>query len=340
MLQIGLAILWAMLVTLFAIPSIIYVAHSKQLLDRPNHRTVHQELTPRLGGIAIFAGFMSAVTIFGAINDSIQYILAGCLIIFFLGTKDDIVTLSAFKKFFGQVLAASIVIFMGNIRITSFYGFLGIGELNIIFSYVFTLFVIIGVTNALNLIDGLDGLAGTIVTVICTSFGIYFFMTGMPYAFLCFAMVGAIAGFLRFNFYKAKIFMGDAGSLLCGFVVSTLAIKFIASNILPTGPALAMAVLIIPITDTIRVFTARILNGHSPFRPDKRHLHHRLLAAGLPQLGVVGFLAGLNLLVISLTVLLGFLGNTTIILLMVSVMLIFNFLLEAMVKRRLTDGQA
>src|SRR5688500_13119910 len=107
-----LSFLWSFLITVFAIPSIIHVAHRKKLLDEPNQRTMHQSLTPRLGGLAIFAGFMSALTIFGDLNDSIQHLLAGCIIIFFIGLKDDIVSVSAFKKFFVQVLATGIIMFM------------------------------------------------------------------------------------------------------------------------------------------------------------------------------------------------------------------------------------
>src|SRR5699024_5920164 len=117
-----LAFVWAFLVSIFAIPSIISVSHSKKLLDAPNARNIHISLTPRLGGMAIFAGFMSALTIFGEMSEGIKFLLAGCLILFFIGIKDDITSVSVFKKFFVQVLASGIIMFMADIRITSFQG--------------------------------------------------------------------------------------------------------------------------------------------------------------------------------------------------------------------------
>lgn len=172
MIDLILTFVWSFFVSVFSIPSIIFVAHIKKLLDEPNARTVHDELTPRLGGLAIFAGFMSAITIFGQISFGIQQLLAGCMILFFIGVKDDIVSVSAFKKFFVQVLATGIILFIGDIRITSFQGFLGIYELDLGFSYAFSFLVIIGLTNSINLLDGIDGLAGSIVVFICVVLGI------------------------------------------------------------------------------------------------------------------------------------------------------------------------
>ena len=123
--DIVLSFVWAFVVAVFAIPSIIYVAHLKNLLDEPNFRAVHTNLTPRLGGMAIFAGFMSAVTIFGEVTPQIQRLLASTLILFFIGLKDDISSVSAFKKFFVQILATGIVMFLGDVKINDFQGFLG-----------------------------------------------------------------------------------------------------------------------------------------------------------------------------------------------------------------------
>ncbi|MFL5730490.1 MAG: undecaprenyl/decaprenyl-phosphate alpha-N-acetylglucosaminyl 1-phosphate transferase, partial [Cytophagaceae bacterium] len=118
--HLALSFIWSFLISVFAIPSIIHVAHVKNLLDEPNLRTMHESLTPRLGGLAIFAGFISSITIFGDLNNNVQELLAGCIVIFFIGLKDDIVSVSAFKKFFVQILAAGIIMFMGKIRITDF----------------------------------------------------------------------------------------------------------------------------------------------------------------------------------------------------------------------------
>lgn len=319
---------WALLVVLFAIPAIITMAFERKILDKPNHRTVHEKLTPRLGGLAIFAGFASAVTIFGIIGEGTQHLIAGALVIFFIGAKDDIMTISPFKKFFGQLLAAGIIIFMGDIRISSFHGFLGIQELEFTASILFSFLLIIGVTNAVNLLDGLDGLAGSIVLLISVTFGIYFFNSSLPYSFISFALAGSVSGFLRFNFFKAKIFMGDTGSLLCGFLVSVLAIRFIEIEAVPASPAVALAIVIIPISDTLRVFALRLIKGQSPFQPDKNHIHHRLLDMGFKQLGVVFALLALNLFFILASTSLVHLGSTWLIALIVLATLLINGFIE------------
>lgn len=300
--------MWAFLVALFAVPSIIHIAHLKNMLDTPNGRTVHQSLTPRLGGVAVFAGFMSALTIFAPLQNGAKELLAGCIILFFVGLKDDLVGMSVAKKFVGQLLATGIVIIMADIRITSFQGLLGVGVLPVGISYAFTLGVIVGVTNAINLIDGLDGLAGTIVLIIVGTFGYYFYQYGglaySNYAFVSICLMGGLLGFLRYNFHRAPIFMGDTGSLVCGFIVSVLAIQFIemgnrvGSPFGDTSPLVAVGILFVPLFDTLRVFTVRMLAGHSPFAPDKNHIHHRILAMGFQQISTVLLLGLLNVLVI------------------------------------------
>jgi UDP-GlcNAc:undecaprenyl-phosphate GlcNAc-1-phosphate transferase len=334
MLDLILSFVWAFMIAVFAIPSIIYVSHLKNLLDEPSFRTVHVSLTPRLGGLAIFAGFMSALTIFGDVNFGIQRILAGCIVLFFIGLKDDIVSISAFKKFFVQILATGIVMFMGDIRLTSFQGFMDIYELDPGISYGLTFLIIVGVTNAINLIDGLDGLAGTIIMIIVSAFGMYFFFHGgeafQAYAVLAFCLAGGILGFLRYNMHKAIIFMGDTGSLVCGFLVAVLAIQFVEMNTVATSPAIAVAILAIPLFDTIRVFSIRILKGKSPFSPDKNHIHHILLGAGLSQLQTVFVLAAINFAIIGVVVCFSDLGNNMLLLGLITTGLVAAIVLQLM----------
>lgn len=286
------------MISVFAIPSITYVAHLKNLLDKPNQRTVHSLLTPRLGGLAIFAGMVSALMIFGKINNGVQHLLAGAIIIYYIGLKDDIVSVSAFKKFFIQILATGIVIFMGDIRLTSFQGIFGIFELPEGISYALSFLIIIGLTNSINLIDGLDGLAGSIIVVILSTFGVYFFLYGgenyKPYAYVAFSLVGGMVGFLRYNFYKATIFMGDTGSLISGFVIAVLTIQFIEMKAVPAAPSVGIAILFVPMFDTLRVFTLRVLKGVSPFSPDKNHVHHILVGCGMSQVATVITLVVIN----------------------------------------------
>lgn len=331
---LGLAFLWAFLVALFAVPSVIYIAHLKNMLDQPNKRTVHALLTPRLGGVAIFAGFMSALTIFADLNNGVQHLLAGCIVLFFVGLKDDLVSISASKKLIGQLLATGIVMFMADVRVTSFQGIFGIHELPIGVSYAFTFLAITGITNAVNLIDGLDGLAGSVVIIIVATFGYYFYRYGgenfSNYVFVAVCVIGGILGFLRYNFHKATIFMGDTGSLMCGFIVSVLTIQFIEMGVTtsqPFGsanPAVAIGILFVPLFDTLRVFTVRVLKGTSPFTPDKNHIHHRILAMGFQQISTVLLLALLNLVVILFVINFAIQGNTLII----AALLVFSLALS------------
>ncbi|MDX5345734.1 MAG: undecaprenyl/decaprenyl-phosphate alpha-N-acetylglucosaminyl 1-phosphate transferase [Hymenobacteraceae bacterium] len=322
MIETFLSFSWAFFVAMFAVPSIIYVAHLKNILDQPNRRTVHENLTPRLGGVAVFAGFMSALTIFADLDNGVQQVLAGCIILFFIGLKDDLVNISAFKKFIVQLLATGIVMFMADIRISSFQGVLGVYELPIGMSYAFTFLVIIGITNAINLIDGLDGLAGTIVLIIAATFGAYFFFYGGSaygnYAQVALCLIGGLLGFLRYNFHKATIFMGDTGSLVCGFIVSILAIQFIEMQAVPAAPSVALGVLFVPLFDTIRVSLIRVMKGMSPFAPDKNHIHHRILAMGFKQISTVLILAMINILVIVFVLNFAHLGNLYLILSMLA----------------------
>lgn len=312
--DIVLSFVWSFVISVFAIPSIIYVAHLKNLLDEPNFRALHTNLTPRLGGMAIFAGFMSAVTIFGKVDEQVMRLLASTLILFFIGLKDDITTVSAFKKFFVQILATGIVMFLGDIKIDDFQGFLGIHqELGDRYSYAFTFLVIVGLINAFNLIDGLDGLAGTLILISSSAFGYYFYQFGgsanAPFALVAFSLVGAVLGFLRYNFRKAIIFMGDTGSLVCGMIVSVMAIKFLQLKAVESAPSIAVAILIVPVFDTARVFAIRIFNSKSPFSPDKNHVHHVLVKLGLSQMQTVFVLATMNIATIAAAISMAHLGD-------------------------------
>lgn len=324
-----------MLISMFSIPTIINVAHSKRILDEPDFRKHHDINTPRLGGLGIFAGFMTGVAIFGQMSPGIQQLLAGSLIIFFVGVKDDINGVSVFKKFFVQVLAAGIVLFYADIRISSFHGLLGVYDLDVGISYAFTFLVILGITNAVNLIDGINGLAGTIVIIISLSFGGYFFYFGeLNYAFVAFALAGGMVGFLRYNFGEAKVFMGDTGALVSGFIISILAIHFIEMDATLSSPAMAIGILFIPVFDTVRVFLIRIYKGVSPFMPDRNHLHHYLGYIGMSHSQSVFALASVNIGVIVLMKFFDYLGNTLLLICLGVFAVIFSIFLELMVGKR------
>jgi UDP-GlcNAc:undecaprenyl-phosphate/decaprenyl-phosphate GlcNAc-1-phosphate transferase len=319
----------AFLITFSAIPIIIRVAEMKHLFDVPDDRKVHANPVASLGGIGIFAGFIIAMLIAvpAVIDTELQYLSAAFLIIFFLGLKDDIVVLTPLKKFLGQLLAAFIIVYKGGIVIESLHGFLGFEKMPIIFSLAFTYLTIIVITNSFNLIDGVDGLAGTLGLLTSVCFGIYFFMAQQPlYSVMSFGMAGSLVAFLIYNVSPAKIFMGDTGSLLLGLLNSILVIKFIqvatvptATVYLPSAPAIGFAILFVPLFDTLRIFSFRILSRRSPFSPDRNHVHHLLLEKGCSH-NMVTFLAvSFNIVIAALTILGRNLNMTFLILGLVSV---------------------
>ena len=312
----------AFLITFFAIPVIIQVAKDKKLFDEPDERKVHKNVIPTLGGLGIFAGFIIA-TLMGVpsgITSELQYFVAAATVIFFLGIKDDILILSASKKFIGQLIAAGIIIKFGGVQITNMHGFLGVYEIPRIASIVLSILTIVVITNSFNLIDGVDGLAGSLGLLTTLVFGIYFFYAGqLTYAVMAFALAGSTIGFLIYNFSPAKIFMGDTGSLLLGLINSILVIKFInvagnpASNIpLEAAPAIGFSILMIPLFDTLRVFGLRILDRRSPFSPDRTHVHHFLLDLGFSHRMITFTIVITNMAFIALAFFLRHMGTTTV----------------------------
>lgn len=282
----------ALFISYKIIPVVIRIAHLKNLVDEPNNRTSHKKAIPTLGGIGIFIGFAVTSLLFASYYFVPEFnaLLLGMLVLFFLGIKDDILVLSPRKKLVGQILVAFMITVLGDVRLTSFEGILGMYEISYWPSILFTTFLFIALINAVNLIDGIDGLASGVGILASTFFGIDFFLLGQfAWSMLCFSMAGALLAFFLYNvFGKAnKIFMGDTGSLLLGLFITTTALKFINVNVtsqspfaLDFAPVLAVAVLALPIFDTIRVFTIRIANKKSPFHPDKRHIHHLMLRFG------------------------------------------------------------
>jgi len=287
-----LSFISACLISYLSVPPIVTLAKAKMLCALPNGRTSHQGAVPTLGGIAIFAGFIISALLFSSyiVFPPLPFITAGCLIIFFSGLKDDIFIISPYSKIATQILASATIIYFADIRITNFHGFLGINEISYIYSFLITIFVFIVIINSYNLIDGIDGLASVIGIVSSFAFGSWFFLTQhFQYAVLCFALAGSLVGFLRFNLSKKqyKLFMGDTGSLLVGFVIAVLVIQFNEFNLLTIGkykiesaPAVSIAVLILPLYDTLRVMIVRVMRKQSPFKADRGHIHHKLLDLG------------------------------------------------------------
>lgn len=338
MYSIILAFITAFLLTFRVIPSIIYLAKIKKLYDIPDERKSHNEVIPRLGGIAIFAGLLFSIILWSPFQylGDLQYILAAFIIIFLIGAKDDIVPISPLKKFGAELFAASIIVFFANIRITSFYGVFGISHIPYLFSIAFSIFVIIVLINAFNLIDGVDGLAGSIGIIVSFVFGFWFYKVDrIELAVVSFAAIGSITAFLYYNFSPAKIFMGDTGSLLLGLVSSILAISFLEYNhelqnshfYIKAGPVFAITILVIPVFDTLRVMVLRIFRKKSPFNPDRTHIHHLLLDIGLKHNQVTILLILTNVVFIVTVYLLRFLNINLLLLIIVTSAILLTLLI-------------
>jgi UDP-GlcNAc:undecaprenyl-phosphate/decaprenyl-phosphate GlcNAc-1-phosphate transferase len=333
MFDVILSVAISFTITFLAIPVIINVAEMKKLFDVPDARKIHQTPITPLGGIAIFAGFVFGCLLTIRFKDSFefQYFIAATFVIFFLGLKDDILVISPIKKFIGQVLAAFLIIYDGRIQIRSMHGFLGIYELPEMFSLLITYFAVIVIINSFNLIDGVDGLAGSLGLMSAAIFGIYFLNVNMPsYYVLAFSLCGSLLAFLIFNFQPAKIFMGDTGSLLIGSINAILVIKFInvanttdVSYPITSSPAIGFTILMIPLLDTLRVFSIRIFKRRSPFSPDRNHIHHLLLDRGLSHRAITILLVSLNLILIGLVYLGRSLGCTILISSVIAIFFIF-----------------
>lgn len=304
------------LICSFTIPKIIVLAIRKKLYDQPdNKRKIHKKVIPNLGGVAIFFSYAIVAALVVEENFSHQwnYILGATLILFAMGVKDDIITLTHNKKFLSQIIAGIIPVCFADIRLHSLYGVLGIYELPTWFSMAFSVIGCTFITNAFNLIDGVDGLAGTIGVLCLFMLGTGFAYIGNHSAtFISFAMMGALIGFLSYNVSPAKIFMGDSGALVIGFTISILSILFVNSYTVNSeedlpwiirsqnGAIIAtLAVLFIPVFDSFRVFLTRIAKGRHPFHADRTHIHHFLLDIGFSHSHTVSTLITANLLIIA-----------------------------------------
>ena len=331
----------AFLITFFSISVIIEVAKDKKLFDEPDERKVHKAVTPTLGGLGIFAGFIvaSLLGVPPGVSSLLQYFMAAIMVIFFLGIKDDILILSATKKFIGQLVAAGIIIKFGGIEINNMHGFLGLYQIPPTMSTLLTLFTIVVITNSFNLIDGVDGLAGCLGLLTSSIFGAYFLATSqLMYAVMAFSLAGSLVAFLIYNFSPAKIFMGDTGSLLIGILNSVFVIKFMTVAADPalgfplqSAPAIGFAILIVPLFDTLRVVSIRIISRRSPFSPDRNHIHHFLLDLGFSHKMISLTCISTNIIFIALAYFLRFTGTTMVILALSSVSL---FLVSIIYYRR------
>ena len=294
-----LAFAVSLLVAYVMTPPVKRFAEKVGAIDVPrDNRRVHDHPIPRMGGLAIFIGFVLSLIFFVPMSTKVLGLLVGSVIIAVMGGVDDIVSLNPWVKLAGQIVAALVAIRCGlvfdvisNPNIFAEETYIEIGWLSI----PLTMLWIVGCTNAVNLIDGLDGLAvGVSAISSMTMLIVSLFVSEPVVSIILAALTGACLGFMPYNLNPAKIFMGDVGSQLLGFVLSTASIMGLFklhAIITFFVPLLALA---LPLADTIFAFFRRILHGQSPFKADKGHFHHRLLAMGLNQKQVVAVLYGIS----------------------------------------------
>ena len=329
------------------------VARAKKIFEPFGKRKVHTAIVPPLGGVVIFIGFIVTTVLAsdGLSFDSLKFIIVAVILMLFIGLKDDLVSVSARKKLVVQVFAAIILITMGNIRFTNLHGIFGIHDIGFIASLTISLFSIIVIINAFNLIDGIDGLASGLSMMAATIFGVWFFLAGhFELAIMLFALVVSFFGFFLYNVFgnTNKLFMGDAGSLIIGIVISILVIQFNELNIIKTSPyaiggapAVSFAIIIVPLIDTLRVMTIRISQKKSPFTADNNHIHHRLLSLYNSHLKVTIIIVSANMIVVAIAIMLNkFSLNYNIQLLIVFLTgILFSFIPSILIKLRNSQKQ-
>lgn len=328
-------------ITFVCIPTIIGVSRRKNLMDEPGVRSSHLRKIPNLGGIAMFASIAICASIFAyELFDSYKFLFASLVILLYIGVMDDIMVMRAYKKLLAQILVSALIVLGSDVRIRNLFGVFGVHELNYFISVLFSIVTFIILINAFNLIDGIDGLAG------CYSVACSFFFAGSyyrlgeynyPLVVLCAVIIGSVLAFLYYNlsnYRTKKMFMGDTGSMILGFLLAFTAISFMDIFIvkddisipryhLESAPVIAVAILILPIIDTMNVIIIRLIQKKSPFDADRNHIHHRLLDLGLTHrrstfyiiiyyllvVGVAYYFRHLpNNLLLILIVVLGFIG--------------------------------
>jgi len=294
----------AFLISVLVTPLVKKIAFKIGAVDAPDERKVHVRVMPRLGGLAIYLGFIITMLIFHELNGQVIGLLVGGTLIAILGIFDDKVGLSPKIKLLGQI-AATLVLISFGIQVEFITNPMGIRADLGILSIPVTIFWVVGVTNAVNLIDGLDGLAAGISAISAIILGIVALNGGNPsFAMASFILAGSCLGFLKYNFYPAKIFMGDSGSMFLGFTLASLAMLGLTKSATIVSLVIPILIIGLPIFDTLFAIVRRFSNNKPIFGADKDHLHHRLMALGLSHKNSVLVMYGVAL----------FLGGSAVIL--------------------------
>jgi UDP-GlcNAc:undecaprenyl-phosphate/decaprenyl-phosphate GlcNAc-1-phosphate transferase len=321
------------------------------LFDSPGHHKIHSNYKPSLGGVAILLGPIISLMLGLPFRDwvSLKYFFISMLLMFFIGLRDDILALTPKQKLYSQFLPVIVLVVLNQTTLNSTYGLIDLQEIPDVVIWILSIFTLIILTNAYNLIDGLDGLAGTVGAITIATLGIWFYLTGdYPVSLVALCFTGSLLAFLFFNWQPSKIFMGDTGALMVGFLLSYLTILFINSNYrLPVESefkfqasiATAICVVIVPVFDTLRVIILRLRQGQSPFHADRNHLHHQFLNLGFSHSQSVLIIAALNIVMIVLAWLLRKQNDLLILGVVFALCLTINFVLKWAEQRKLKpDG--
>ena len=325
--------LLAALITFLIMPIIRKLSQKVGAVDVPNARKVHKKSVPSSGGVAIFFGFLIATLFFNSTAPEIIGFLIGGTVITGIGLLDDIFDLPPIAKFFGQILAALIVISAG-VRI-EFVGNLGSGNDGLYYlgflSLPFTFLWIIGITNAINFLDGLDGLAGGVTGIAAWTLAIVSLLSGRyDAAVLSFTLGAAAFAFLPYNFSnnpRKKIFMGDAGSNFLGYSLAVLSIMGMVKIAAAFSMLVPVMILAVPIFDTIFAIIRRLLSGKSPFEADGSHLHHRIIGKGLSHKKTILIIYGTSIILSIISILSMKIDNIGALYIFLITILVFLFLL-------------
>lgn len=290
----------AAVLSYFFTPPVKNFAHKVGAIDVPKDaRRMHKKPIPRLGGLAIYGGFLCSILIFGQLDETMLCVLLGAAIIVALGIFDDVLALGAKLKFVVQIVAAAIPVCIGDLQIGLFTNLNPLSDTPFvhlgILAVPVTIIWIVGITNAVNLIDGLDGLAVGVSSIAAITMLAVALLTGnMPIAITMAALAGACIGFMPYNLNPAKIFMGDTGSTFLGYMLATVSIMGLFKFYAVISFAVPFLILGLPIFDTANAIIRRVAAGRSPMSPDRSHVHHKLIDMGFNQKQAVAILYAIS----------------------------------------------
>ncbi|MFH6769541.1 MraY family glycosyltransferase [Gaetbulibacter aquiaggeris] len=344
-----LAVINSFLLVYFIIPKISWVIHMRQLHDNPDERSSHSTAIPTMAGISFFITLiMTLFFIKHFDSDQISLnIIAAITLLFIIGLKDDLVLATPRAKILMETCAILLMLFSSTMQIPTFHGFLGLHEVPVVLTYIAIILMMLTIINAYNLIDGIDGLAAIVAIIIFSIYGLIFFATDLHFYFLlCLSLIGILLAYLNYNFSSTKkIFMGDTGSLIIGFCIGLCTLKFLAMDdaifnhfsFQPENKLIVIAAILwIPLFDMLRVINVRLLNKKSPFYPDRNHMHHILIDAGISHFQATMLLGLLNYIIVIVIIRLSSIWNSFIMVALLLGLFIAGVFIFYILKKKIT----